>query len=72
MNLDNFSQRIEKVRQRSQFLESRAGESPIPQQNALLEAIEQLNTALEELYVAEEELHQQNEQLNIANQQVEK
>ncbi|QDL11758.1 PAS domain-containing sensor histidine kinase [Brasilonema octagenarum UFV-E1] len=71
MNLDKFSQRIEEVRQRSQFLESRASESPMPQQNALLEAIEQLNTALEELYVAQEELHQQNEQLNIANQQAE-
>lgn len=71
MNLDKFSQRIEKVRQRSQFLQSRASESLTLQQDALLEAIEQLNTALEELYVAEEELHQQNQQLIIANQQVE-
>ncbi|MBW4591722.1 MAG: PAS domain S-box protein [Brasilonema angustatum HA4187-MV1] len=70
MNLDKFSQQIEEVRQRSQFLESRARESPTTPQDVLLQAINELNTTLEELYVAEEELHQQNEELTITNQQL--
>jgi PAS domain S-box-containing protein len=70
VNLDKFSQQIEEVRQRSQFLESRARESPTTPQDVLLQAINELNTTLEELYVAEEELHQQNEELTITNQQL--
>ncbi|MBW4632396.1 MAG: PAS domain S-box protein [Iphinoe sp. HA4291-MV1] len=71
MNPEKFSQQIEEVRQRSQFLENRVGESPRLQDNLLLlQAIEELRTALEELRVAEEELREQNEQLTTANQQV--
>jgi PAS domain S-box-containing protein len=71
VNPEKFSQQIEEVRQRSQFLENRVGESPRLQDNLLLlQAIEELRTALEELRVAEEELREQNEQLTTANQQV--
>jgi PAS domain S-box-containing protein len=71
VNPEQFSQQIEEVLQRSQFLENRVNESPWLQEHLLLQAFEELRTALEELRVAEEELRHQNEQLVMAQEQVE-
>ncbi|MGH7999637.1 MAG: PAS domain-containing sensor histidine kinase [Brasilonema sp.] len=70
MNLEKFAQQVEEVRQRGQFLEIRAGESPKLQKDLRLQALEELRTALEELRVAEEELREQNDHLTVANQQI--
>lgn len=70
--MDKFTQQIQQVRQRSESLKQRFGQSPLPQQDLLEQTIEELGTALEELHVAEEELHQQNEQLVLAHGLVEK
>ncbi|MGQ4647934.1 ATP-binding protein [Lyngbya aestuarii] len=74
MNLDNFAQQIQQMRQRVVQLEGQAKESPTltqRQQPELTEiAFEEISIALEELEVANEELHQQNENLLVAYQAV--
>ncbi len=71
VNVDKFTQQVEKVRQRSETLKQSFGQSPLLEQNLLAQTIEELGNALEELHVAEEELRLQNEQLVLAHGLVE-
>ncbi len=56
MNVDRFSQQIEKLRSQIQGLLQCDGSKPNLQQEIIIEAFEELNTAMEELLTASEEL----------------
>jgi diguanylate cyclase (GGDEF)-like protein/PAS domain S-box-containing protein len=56
MNVDGFSQQIEKLRSQIQGLFQCDGSKPNLQQEIIIEAFEELNTAMEELLTASEEL----------------
>jgi PAS domain S-box-containing protein len=71
MNLNQFSQQIEQVHQRTVSLQNSVG-SNCQQDDLIEKAFEELRTALEELHVAEEEIRQQNQELVIARFLVEK
>ncbi|MBD2778463.1 ATP-binding protein [Iningainema tapete] len=69
MNLKNFAQTIEALRERFASGQKRTEESPLVQQ-LLTEAFSKLSIALEELEIAQEELAIQNEELVELNQEL--
>src|SRR4051812_5837597 len=56
MNVDGFSQQIEKLRSQVQELLQRNVTKPNSQQEIIVGAFEELNIAIEELLIASEEL----------------
>lgn len=72
MTLEEFAQKIEHIRQRQEILSQHVCQNSSPQQDLLVQTLEELQTALEELYVAQEELFEQNEQLETTRNDLEK
>jgi PAS domain S-box-containing protein len=71
MNGESFAHKMEAMQERVALLRRRADESPLPQYDLLMQALESLQSTLEELTVAEEESRQQNEELAAAREAVE-
>lgn len=63
--MHDFHQKIEKVYKNTQKINQKINESPLREEDLLVQAVEELHVALEELQVAEEELRAQNQ--NLAN-----
>ncbi|OKH31096.1 PAS domain-containing sensor histidine kinase [Calothrix sp. HK-06] len=61
--MHDFNQKIQKVYKNTQRINQQINESPLHQQDLLVQAVEELHVALEELQVAEEELRIQNQTL---------
>lgn len=63
--MHDFNQKIQKVYKNTQKINQKINESPLREEDLLVQAVEELHVALEELQVAEEELRAQNQ--NLAN-----
>ncbi len=71
LNINNFAQTIQDVRQRVAELQGYADESSVQQHNLLEAAFEEFETTFEELNVAEEELRSSNEEMAATREVVE-
>lgn len=71
LQTDQFTQKIEAARQRTEALKQHVRESPCGKTELMALSWAELQTALEELHVAEEELRQQNEELIATREAVE-
>ncbi|BDA72254.1 PAS/PAC sensor signal transduction histidine kinase [Calothrix sp. PCC 7716] len=65
--MHDFHQKIQKVYKNTQKINQHINESPLHEQDLLVQAVEELHVALEELQVADEELRAQNQSLAEAH-----